>query len=339
MFAQSINGITGQLSGVVIPGAATTYSAIQTFPGADFFMGGIDGQSGTSYTLLSTDENKLTTFNNASAVAVTLPQATTGGFGAGAIFYLYDRGAGTATVTPTTSTINGGTTIALAQGQGALIVSDGTNYSAWVSSAASGSGANAALSNLTSVAINTSLLASVGVDLGSTAAPFRNLFIYGSSGSFGSDSAEITGTFTGNRTWTLPDSTDTFVGLAATQTLTNKSIAGTEVNSGVIAQAQLNAVNAVASSATPTFNLASGNIQTFTATSNVTSITITNIAVGVYTFYLCENATGGFTWPAWPASVHGEFSPGTTLSTCSIQSFVSPDGTHLYATSTGIINQ
>ena len=39
-----------------------------------------------------------------------------------------NTGAGTLTITPTTSTIDGSATLALATGAGALIVSDGTNY-------------------------------------------------------------------------------------------------------------------------------------------------------------------------------------------------------------------
>ena len=117
-----------------------TATSIATFPGGDLFNGGVDAQSGTSYTVVAADENKLLTFNNASAVGVTLPQATTAGFTAGAYFSLFNRGAGAVTITPTTSTINGNATLVLNQNQGAFIVSDGTNYSTWVSSAPSGSG-------------------------------------------------------------------------------------------------------------------------------------------------------------------------------------------------------
>lgn len=120
--------------------AAGTAGARATFPGGDIFHGGVDTQTGTTYTILAADENKLVTFNNGSAVAVALPVASTSGFGAGAFFTLYNIGAGAVTVTPTTSTINGGSTIVLNQGQGAYISSDGTNYSAWVSAAPSGSG-------------------------------------------------------------------------------------------------------------------------------------------------------------------------------------------------------
>lgn len=85
-----------------------------------------NAQTGTTYTLVSSDRAKLVTFNNASAVAVTLPAAST--FGAGWYFYVENRGAGTVTITPTTSTIDGGATLIVKTNQGALIMGDGTNY-------------------------------------------------------------------------------------------------------------------------------------------------------------------------------------------------------------------
>ena len=120
--------------------AAGTVGAKAIFPGGDLFTGGVNAQSGTSYAFVAADENKLVTFNNGSATAVTLSQATTTGFTAGAQFHVFNVGAGAVTITPSTSTINGGSTIVLNQSQGALIVSDGTNYSAWISAAPSGSG-------------------------------------------------------------------------------------------------------------------------------------------------------------------------------------------------------
>lgn len=121
--------------------SAGTVGAKLIFSGGNNFNGGVNAQSGTSYAFLTTDENKLTTFNNASATAVTLSQATTAGFTVGAVFDVFNRGAGAVTITPATSTINGAATLVLAQNQGAEIVSDGTNYSAWVSQAG-GSGAS-----------------------------------------------------------------------------------------------------------------------------------------------------------------------------------------------------
>ncbi len=91
----------------------------------------VNAQVGTSYTVLASDRSKLVTLKNASAVAVTLPQAGTS-FPAGWIAKFSNQGAGTVTITPTTSTINGNATLVLLTGQSADIVSDGTNYFACV---------------------------------------------------------------------------------------------------------------------------------------------------------------------------------------------------------------
>jgi hypothetical protein len=86
-----------------------------------------------------------------------------------------------------------------------------------------GGGANTALSNLASVNINAALLAQTGIDLGSTAKPFRNAYLFG-AGTYGSTYLELTGTPTSTRTVTFPDASDTVVELTQTQTLSNKTI-------------------------------------------------------------------------------------------------------------------
>jgi len=91
---------------------------------------GVNAQTGPSYTVLLTDNRKVVTYTNASPVAVTLPQATTAGFAAGWHSYHRNVGATVVTITPTTSTIGGLTTLVLDPGEGAWIVSDGTNYQA-----------------------------------------------------------------------------------------------------------------------------------------------------------------------------------------------------------------
>ena len=69
-----------------------------------------------------------------------------------------------------------------------------TSTNTWTQQLNSGvGGANAALSNLSSVSINTSLLAQTGVDAGSTTKPFRNLFLFG-AGTYGTNYFELTGT-------------------------------------------------------------------------------------------------------------------------------------------------
>jgi hypothetical protein len=74
---------------------------------------------------------KVVSFSNGSAIAVTLPQAGTAGFEANRCFAIVDLGAGSATVTPATSTINGGATKVYATGVGSMICSNGTNYLAY----------------------------------------------------------------------------------------------------------------------------------------------------------------------------------------------------------------
>jgi hypothetical protein len=108
--------------------------------GQNAFLEGVpvNTQTGTSYTIATTDRLTLVTMNNASAVAVTLPQAGSTGFGSNFTFVIKNLGAGTVTVTPTTSTINGASSISLANTQWALIYSDNLNYFALLSGTGSG---------------------------------------------------------------------------------------------------------------------------------------------------------------------------------------------------------
>jgi hypothetical protein len=87
----------------------------------------VNAQTGTTYTVLSSDRGKLVTLANAGAVAVTLPQAGAT-FPVGWWAEFSNQGAGTVTITPTTSTINGGASITLSMHQSITIISDGTNY-------------------------------------------------------------------------------------------------------------------------------------------------------------------------------------------------------------------
>jgi hypothetical protein len=100
---------------------------------------GISTQTGTNYAIVCSDSLKLLQLNNASAQTPTLVAAST--CGAGVVFQIQNIGAGTQTITPTTSNIsyfNGLTytsaaaTLPLANGQGAEIYNDGTNYYAFI---------------------------------------------------------------------------------------------------------------------------------------------------------------------------------------------------------------
>lgn len=86
-------------------------------------------------------------------------------------------------------------------------------------------------SNSTLIANNV-LLAASAIDLGSVLKPFQNLYVVG-AGTYGTNYFKVTGTPTGTRILTLPDATDTLVGKATPDTLTNKSISGGQISSTV----------------------------------------------------------------------------------------------------------
>lgn len=88
----------------------------------------VNSQTGTSYTIQSGDRAKLITHSNASATAYTLPQANSSTFPDGWFVSVQNRGAGAVTITPSTSTIDGATSLILNQDEGVDIHSNGTNY-------------------------------------------------------------------------------------------------------------------------------------------------------------------------------------------------------------------
>jgi hypothetical protein len=89
----------------------------------------LDERTTTTEVINDSDRAGFITFNNGSAVAASIAQAGFGGnFAKGWWCKLYNKGAGTVTITPTGSTVNGGTTITLAQYASALLWSDGTNF-------------------------------------------------------------------------------------------------------------------------------------------------------------------------------------------------------------------
>lgn len=117
-------------SGVICPQGKKT---LVFCDGTNIVYGGhigeaVNAQTGTTYTVLASDFGKLVTLSNASAVAVTLPQAATATFPAGWHADFVNLGAGTVTITPTTSTIDGAASLTLSTNEGVHVVSDGTNY-------------------------------------------------------------------------------------------------------------------------------------------------------------------------------------------------------------------
>lgn len=82
-----------------------------------------NAQTGTTYTYLSTDDKSLVSTSNGSAIASTLT-AKSSGFGV----VTTDLGAGTNTITCGGCTINGAGTLAIVQGDGYFLSSDGSNF-------------------------------------------------------------------------------------------------------------------------------------------------------------------------------------------------------------------
>jgi hypothetical protein len=86
----------------------------------------VNAQTGAGYTLNATDCGKLVTLSNASAETLSIPQAGTTGFASGYFADVCNIGAGTWTLTPTTSTLTGPQT--LFTSQCTRLISDGTNW-------------------------------------------------------------------------------------------------------------------------------------------------------------------------------------------------------------------
>lgn len=199
-------------TGKILSAALNTVAVAQGGTGITSFGTGVATFLGTpsSANLLAaiTDEtgSGLAVFN--SSPTIITPSFTTGfTIGGAAASRKMIVGNGTNFVASTETWAVPGTT-------GNVLTSDGTN---WTSAAPAAAGANAALSNLASVSINTSLLAQTGVDLGSTTLPFRDLYLFG-GGTFATTYLKLTGTPTSTRTVTFPDNTGTVAELNFAQT-------------------------------------------------------------------------------------------------------------------------
>jgi Right handed beta helix region len=96
--------------------------------------GEVNIQSGTSYTIQSSDKGKLVVLTNAASVAVTLDSSLAVNFICGILF----TGAAGGTATPSSGTLNGAASGTFSQGGGALVFWPGTNW--WDLSGSGGGG-------------------------------------------------------------------------------------------------------------------------------------------------------------------------------------------------------
>lgn len=122
--SQLTAAITAAKSATATNTVTTVTNAVTLFPG----IGRVNNQTGaTTYTVQSSDNGVLLLVDDASPVAVTLNSMVAPPY----LFFLTNLGAGTATLTPTAGTVNGGATFAVLQNYTSLVVFDGTNW--WAS--------------------------------------------------------------------------------------------------------------------------------------------------------------------------------------------------------------
>jgi len=290
--------------------------------------------TGTSDSLANTDCGGMVTYNNASAVAVALPQAGLGSqFLNGCAIEVHNYGAGTVTITPSGSTINNGaTTYTLATGAGARIASNGTNYDIGVGSGGGGSFNGGTITN--ALTVNTTASGTAGEIELTSPSSLAGIGITGNTQpGWLIDNPNTTGNLN------FFDRSNSVTELTIAKGTGNMIAAGTMQAASVRTTGNLIVnINNVTFAATPVFDASKGD-QSITLTGNVTSSTITNLLAGTrINFQICQDATGSRTF-AWPSNVHGAMTIGTTASKCNVQSFESFDGSFVQALGPGVINQ
>jgi len=120
-------------------------------------IGSVNNQTGTSYTLALGDQGKLTTFSNASPVAVTLDSTVPNDYYAAC----ENLGVGLVTLTPSSGLINGAANMTLSTGSGCWLFFNGTN---WYS--VNGSGGTGGGGGLNGVVVKTANYTAVSGDNG-----------------------------------------------------------------------------------------------------------------------------------------------------------------------------
>ncbi len=135
--AKNIKIYDGSGNKVAPPAGSLVTRSIVVYDGTDYVVLNplptipdelVNPQTGVNYAYLTGDKGKDVTRSNAAAMADTIPQAGSTGFANGWWTSVTNVGGTQLTITPTTSTIEGRASLILGPGQGAKIISDGTNY-------------------------------------------------------------------------------------------------------------------------------------------------------------------------------------------------------------------
>lgn len=158
----------------------------------------LEDVSTTTYTVVAADCGKLKRFTNAGAVTVTIPDASTTGFGKGCSIDLVSVGAGGITVNRTTSsTLNGATSVSVSQYGDIYVSSDNTNWTYPVSPSAGGGAVSSVFGRTGAVvaALNDYAITLIG-GLGTGVATLLG----GTASGTGGPAGTAAPTFTGNTT-------------------------------------------------------------------------------------------------------------------------------------------
>ena len=110
-------------------------------------IGGIDPRTTTTETIGLASQGKLVTFSNSGAIAVTLNNSSVS---SGFYCAVAAIGAGTATLTPSSGTINGAASLAITSHLGCWLFFDGTNWEALTMGSGSGGQSRGTVSLTTS---------------------------------------------------------------------------------------------------------------------------------------------------------------------------------------------
>lgn len=128
---KTISASNNTLTGIVtLTGTETLTNKTLTSPTINDARQNItlNAQTGTTYTLVLTDNGRLVTLNNAAAITVTIPTNASVAFATGAIINLQRIGAGGVTVVGDTGvTVTGTATTLRAQYSAASIIKTGTD--------------------------------------------------------------------------------------------------------------------------------------------------------------------------------------------------------------------
>jgi hypothetical protein len=112
-------------------------STSSTMSGAASGLGGVTNRTSvTSYPTSGSDNGTLLVLDDASAIAVTLNSGVSTPY----LLFAINSGAGTATFTPSTGTVNGSANLPLTTGEGAIFFFDGTNWEAITCAVGGGGG-------------------------------------------------------------------------------------------------------------------------------------------------------------------------------------------------------